>query len=73
MAIYYIFDCYMLDCLLQTLVFVTYLIVYYILNKKESLHFLDRNLPNLIQTHYFKKYAYIKDDKTTMQKSFEVD
>ena len=48
-----------------------------ILNKKKTLHFLNRNLTNLTQTHYFTKNGHIKAThltiKTAMQKSFKLD
>ena len=35
--------------------------------KIETLHFLNRNLTNLTQTHYFKTYVYIKALRLTRQ------
>ena len=37
--------------------------ILYILDKNKTLHFLNRNLTNLTQTHNFKKYTYIKSTR----------
>ena len=38
-------------------------ITFSILNKEESLHFLDEKSPNLTQTNLFEKYVYMNADR----------